>query len=48
MKYVNINDIVKEHDCHECLDKEFDSLMLDKDVCFELTVLKGKNLEIFF
>lgn len=31
MKYVNINDIVKEHKCHEGLDKEFDSLILDED-----------------
>ena len=31
MKYININDVVKEHNCHEGLDKEFDSLILDED-----------------
>ena len=43
MKYVDVNDIVKEHNCHEYLDKEFDSLILNKDIYIELAVQRKKS-----
>ena len=31
MRYININDIVKQNNCHEGLDTEFNSLILDEE-----------------
>jgi adenylate kinase len=31
MKYVNVGDVVKQHKCHEGMDTEFDSYILDED-----------------
>ena len=31
LKHVNVTDLVKEHGCHEGMDTEFDTLILDED-----------------
>lgn len=36
MKYISVGDLVKEHACHEGMDTEFDSYILDEDKLLDL------------